>query len=474
MLLIVSGMVISGCGKSKSGGESSVTDSVESVWFTDADQDGFGDKAVTKSAANQPDGYVSNSLDCDDSDETVNPMYGNCEGYEKQAGIIPDTGQVHEYLGMQDKVIFGQDSNFLIDPHWYTKRDENGNDLADDAPSWKMVYDHVTQLTWEIKNMPDDMPNADNIHDADNTYAWDDIQTEFLDKLNENNFGNHNDWRLPTARELSLIINCSEYDPIVTTQYFNPRFPYGSTSYYVWTATEGTSSSKNAYLFYSKDGTLTQVEKTEKYYVWAVRGTTPESELVDLGNGIIKDKTTGLMWQKVTAKGDSNNGFMWEEALKYCSTLEIDGFRDWRLPNRNELMTLIRFDKSNPAINTDMFPGINSSSGFWTSTVAVTNSTSSIDNLFNPIWYINFYENKISSINSLLGRYYVKAVRGGLNTTTRTWYRDADKDNYGDPGVSKTIDATLPAPTGYVSNSGDCDDTNQSINPAGDPGSVCE
>jgi hypothetical protein len=48
--------------------------SAGTVWYVDADGDGFGDEdAPTVSSCTQPAGYVSNRNDCDDSDPAVNP-----------------------------------------------------------------------------------------------------------------------------------------------------------------------------------------------------------------------------------------------------------------------------------------------------------------------------------------------------------------------------------------------------------------
>jgi len=44
-----------------------------SIWYQDADNDGFGSAASTLTSCNQPAGYVPNSLDCNDGDANINP-----------------------------------------------------------------------------------------------------------------------------------------------------------------------------------------------------------------------------------------------------------------------------------------------------------------------------------------------------------------------------------------------------------------
>jgi Putative metal-binding motif len=52
---------------------------------------------------------------------------------------------------------------------------------------------------------------------------------------------------------------------------------------------------------------------------------------------------------------------------------------------------------------------------------------------------------------------------GSGGGTPSTWYADTDADGFGDPNVTVT-DLTRPA--GYVADNHDCDDTDQSVNPA--------
>jgi hypothetical protein len=57
-------------------------------------------------------------------------------------------------------------------------------------------------------------------------------------------------------------------------------------------------------------------------------------------------------------------------------------------------------------------------------------------------------------------------IGGALGTCSKnvgTYYQDADGDGYGNPGVTPVVACT--APTGWVAQAGDCDDTNARIHP---------
>ena len=79
-----------------------------------------------------------------------------------------------------------------------------------------MVRDNVTGLIWEVKT------DDGSIHDKDNTYFWYDFQDVFIATLNSQNFGGQNDWRLPTIKELSTLVDSSiPYPgPTIDTDYF--------------------------------------------------------------------------------------------------------------------------------------------------------------------------------------------------------------------------------------------------------------
>jgi hypothetical protein len=52
------------------------------------------------------------------------------------------------------------------------------------------------------------------------------------------------------------------------------------------------------------------------------------------------DPSTGLVW----ATRDSDKDLRWKGSMKYCRSLRMSGFSDWRLPNMAELQGI--YDKS--------------------------------------------------------------------------------------------------------------------------------
>ena len=92
-------------------------------------------------------------------------------------------------------------------------------------------------------------------------------------------------------------------------------------------------------------------------------------------NGTITDNVTGLMLQQ------ADGGEMTiENAVSYCDNLVLGGFSDWRLPTKQESMSILNLDKNNPALNTVYFTNTNAEY-WWTSTVNYANP--------NSIWITN-------------------------------------------------------------------------------------
>jgi hypothetical protein len=121
---------------------------------------------------------------------------------------------------------------------------------------------------------------------------------------------------------------------------------------------------------------------------------------VDNGDGTITDQSTGLMWEKHSndeSIHDAENTYTLAEAVAVkLATLNADGFGghdDWRLPNRNELATLINFGAHAPAaysqFNTTCDTGCTVEQCNCTGNTLYWTSTSSAQSPAYQ-WYTNF------------------------------------------------------------------------------------
>ena len=70
-----------------------VDEGVQSVFYADADDDGFGDDASIINACEALDGYVPNGNDCDDADETIHPGAPEvCDDIDNDCNDLIDDG----------------------------------------------------------------------------------------------------------------------------------------------------------------------------------------------------------------------------------------------------------------------------------------------------------------------------------------------------------------------------------------------
>lgn len=73
------------------------------TWYFDADSDGFGNPATAMEACSQQNGYVDNSLDCDDYDPNVNPgALEICDGIDNDCNGMVDDNAIDAQIWYQD------------------------------------------------------------------------------------------------------------------------------------------------------------------------------------------------------------------------------------------------------------------------------------------------------------------------------------------------------------------------------------
>jgi hypothetical protein len=232
-----------------------------------------------------------------------------------------------------------------------------------------VVHDDVTGLDWQ--RSPD--TNGDEVLDADDKLTFDEA-VAWPAAVNADGYGGHDDWRLPTIKELYSLIAFTGEDPSgetgTDTSGLTPfidaavfRFAYGDTAageriidsqyassdiYVDTTAVGDLMFGVNFADGRIKGYGLTMgpgVEKT--FFVQLVRGNPGygENDFEDNGDGTITDHATGLMWERADDGGEMN----WEEALAYVQAKNAAaylGYEDWRLPNAKELQSILDYTRS--------------------------------------------------------------------------------------------------------------------------------
>ncbi len=81
----------------------------------------------------------------------------------------------------------------------------------------------------------------------------------------------------------------------------------------------------------------------------SIPATAPASRFTDNGDGTVTDQASGLQWKRCSEGQDwsggtctgSAGGYTWQQALQRADTASFAGKGDWRLPNINELTSIV-------------------------------------------------------------------------------------------------------------------------------------
>ena len=87
---------------------------VQNTYYVDGDSDGFGNPLITTQACDNPQGYVSNGTDCDDTERTVYPSAEElCDGMDNDCDTSVDEDLDMDFLVDNDGDGFGDDANIV-------------------------------------------------------------------------------------------------------------------------------------------------------------------------------------------------------------------------------------------------------------------------------------------------------------------------------------------------------------------------
>ena len=264
------------------------------------------------------------------------------------------TGQIHCSDGSsvaecpeKGEPFYGQDAQFIAQslcvPHKYSWG-ESFTDEENDK-SYQEVVDENTHLRWLLLKEKATWENAK-------------ARCEAL------TYGGH-EWRLPTMKELLSITDHDRYSPALNSYYFR-----NVSNEVFWSSTPNLSETEydEMWVLYSGNGgtnayPLTSTSLDIACVSGGEYGRPGVFEVKNTGGDeVVFDSETNLMWQKTYFSGE--DGVNWGVALAYCENLEYAGYTDWRLPNKNELATLVDYSRADPASSFPEMP----SGHLWSST----------------------------------------------------------------------------------------------------------
>ncbi|MBU2513986.1 DUF1566 domain-containing protein [bacterium] len=262
---------------------------------------------------------------------------------------LPDTGQTLCYNNSGTIITCPDPGSELAQDGSYEFIAKSFTDNGDET-----ITDNNTGLIWELKT-------SDNKNDQ---YNWQGA----YDYCDTSELAGNNDWRLPNPVELSLILDMSKNRPPIDLSVFP-----NAINTLMWTSQEydinGDDSNANAWYIPFHTGPVFSTGKSQgSVGVRCVRGTqsVPAEEYSDYGDGtVVKDNRTGLIWVK--GETTSRN---WADAISYCEQTEsAGGYTDWRLPSRNELISIIKYNisKTVKGIDDTIFTNV-SDEFYWSST----------------------------------------------------------------------------------------------------------
>ena len=304
------------------------------------------------------------------------------------------------------------------------------------ATEWVCTKDNTTNLTWSLQTQSE---------------TWANATTTLPVAANAASRCGFTDWRLPTRRELLSIVHNGTSNPSIDSAFFP-----GTVSGFYWSNDTYVPNPDVAWGVGFLDGFSNAGDKTFNIAVRLVRGAPAAVGFTDNGDGTVTDTVTGLNWDQcslgqsgATCTGTAST-LNWPAALVTAVTANAANYKgrnDWRLPNKNELESIVKIDTSSPAIDTTAFPST-PSQFYWSST---TYTQSPAD-----VWYVGFFDGlTVASGQAVNGA--VRLVRGGqlldpfdaLAAPTNLEVSDASLD-FG----SQTVGVTSAPLTTVLTNSG--------------------
>ncbi len=322
-----------------------------------------------KSSSNNNNSSTTNSGSKDGNSSSGNPS-GSSELYSK---IIKKTGQTKSYD--EDGQLVSDGS--IKDDGFYRR----GQSVAFKRESSGVVKDLLDNLLWE---------DDDSVQSS--VFSYKDAK-RYCETLS---VGASSNWRVPTIKELSGLVDYSKRAPSIDTAFVNTAYGIDDIGYW-------SSSSRGfgwqIWLNFFSGKEHWYESSSNRHNIRCVSGNSTQWAVADFTETAttVIDNNTHLEWQDNSIKQTS-----WKSAIDYCENLILHDKNDWHMPNIKELNSIVEHTKGSPAINSafrNTYEGL-----YWTST--------SYSGSSSYAWIVNF-EYGISSYQSKKKSFAVRCVRGG-------------------------------------------------------------
>lgn len=309
----------------------------------------------------------------------MNPATGKwaCERFILQTGQTGCYDEAGRDVPCRDS---GQDGSFRSGLAWPVPRFK---------PCGFVVEDLLTGLTWTAHANPPGFP-----------LTWGEALA-FVREMNDRAEHGCSDWRLPNRRELRSLISYQTRRPALPESHpFVGVFLGG-----YWTATTAAINAAYAWWVHLDGARMFYGRKDQDCLVWPVRGASsvlaktgqracydqsgrrlPAPDPLQDGAGasgmpwpaarfvpvadVVRDRLTGLEWLRQATLSEQE--VSWPEALHLVSALNAEPRnpdRPWRLPNINELESLVDCSRHSPALP-EQHPFLDVRQVYWSSTTS--------------------------------------------------------------------------------------------------------
>lgn len=298
--------------------------------------------------------------------------------------MIAQTGQdrCYDEMGRELDCDPGiQDGRFRYGRQWPKPRFEADGEL---------VLDRLTGLTW---------PRNANLGDFPMTWPE---ALAFVRQMNREQALGYSDWRMPNRRELRSLMSYQAKRPALPDDHLFQEVVLG----WYWTSTSAAINPAYAWYVHMEGARMFYGRKDQYYLLWPVRagdatrlartgqercydhagrniacaGTSQDGELrfgvtwpeprFQVLEEVVQDRLTSLIWLR---DADLSRGPVpWKKALETVEELRGKGFagrKDWRLPNVNELESLVDCAEHHPALQAG-HPFTQVGEGYWSSTTS--------------------------------------------------------------------------------------------------------